>query len=186
MVDVLAIAIIVGVGLLGYLLGFGKVLKFVTGGVVGIILTVVIVYFSFNVVLAFPFVQSLLDKLIVAIQGTGSAFLIFLFETLKLDIIVFAVGLYFLVSLLRKLLVNIISNLMETDVAAIKIINRVLGAILMLFWLVVLTLIIFQVLYWIPSTQVSVNETLSESFFLGKLFNNNPLISLIDLFKARS
>ena len=57
---------------LGSILGFGKELRLFTGGVFGRIISVVICYFLFGVVLSWSFVQALLLKFTTTLAEDGS------------------------------------------------------------------------------------------------------------------
>lgn len=178
MMDVIAIGIILLVAVIGCFAGFGNVLKFLSDGILGIILTVVVCYFLFGTVLALPFVQSLLEKLVTAVQGVNSPFLSFLFVTIRLDLVIYAVVLYLVVALLRKLVVFLIGSVSSIETKPMIILNRIGGTILALLWLFMIVLIIFQVIAWVVGTEGAVYDFFNQSFFLGKLYQNNPLNSI--------
>lgn len=183
MIDVIAIALLIIAGIVGCIAGFGNVLKFLSEGVIGIILTVVVCYFLFGSVLALPFVQSLLAELIKAIESVGSPILTFLFITIRLDLVVYAGVLYLIVALIRKLIVFLIGTVTSIESKPMIVLNRIGGTILAALWLCMITLIVFQVIAWIVGTNGAVYEFLNQSFFLGKVFQNNPLNAIQSVFQ---
>ena len=69
MVDWIALGIIVVFAAIGALIGFGRGLKFLTGGIFGIIISVVLCYIFGSMILGVPFVNDLLTKLAESIGG---------------------------------------------------------------------------------------------------------------------
>lgn len=178
--DVIAIILTLVFFIGGVLLGFGKTLKLLTDGVVGKIISVVVCYFLFGIVLALPFVQDLLNRLVDALRENGS-FICRILLYIRLDLIVFAVALFFIVQILRKWVVSLIKVFFEIDAKPMRVINKVLGAFLGLATLAVFTLTIFQIIAWIGGTDGDFYQSLTGSVFdLDVLFVNNPLNSIID------
>ncbi len=180
MVDVITIILVLAVGVIGYFAGFGKVLKALSGGLVGKILVIVACYFSFGIVLDFPFVQDLMAKLVTAIQNANSPILNFLL-TIRLDLIIFAICLYIVLSILRWLAVKLVGSFMEIQSKPLIVINKVLGIILALFWFVMFALIVFQILAWTTGVDGAVYQALQGSFLgIDKLFQANPLNAIFE------
>ena len=176
--DVIAIILMLAFFFGGIILGFGKTLKLLTSGLVGKIISVVVCYFLFGVVLYIPFVQSLLDKMIFALKENGN-FICKVLLFIRLDLIVFAVSLFIFVQLLRRWAVGLIKSFFEIDTKPMRIINKVLGAALGLVALVIFTLVIFQVIAWIGGTEGEFYQSLSGSVFkLDEIFKNNPVNSI--------
>ena len=178
--DWIAIAAVAGICALGAFLGFGKGLKFVTDGIFGIIISVFICYCIGGIVLEFDFVQEILNKLTGALTDKNG-FCDFLLK-IHIDIILYYIVLFIIVQLVRILIVLILKNIIESNNAVFKIINRVLGAILLLAVAALLVLLVFQIIHWIGgSTAAGFRLKLEGSFFkLDKLFESNPLLSLPD------
>ena len=171
----LAACIILGAGL-----GFGRGLRFITGGIVGKIISLVICYFLFGIVLNFGFVQDLLLKFTTALNDNGS-WICNLLLSIRIDLIVFAIVLFIVVQLLRKLVVYIIANIMEIDNKVVSVINRLAGIVLLAAFAAVITLIVFQIIAWISGTDGAFFTNLEGSAFgLDKLFVNNPLNSVFE------
>ena len=176
--DVIAIILMLAFFFGGIVLGFGKTLKLLTSGLVGKIISVVVCYFLFGVVLYIPFVQNLLDKMIFALKENGN-FICKVLLFIRLDLIVFAVALFIFVQLLRRWAVGLIKSFFEIDTKPMRIINKVLGAALGLVALVIFTLVIFQIIAWIGGTEGEFYQSLSGSVFkLDEIFKNNPVNSI--------
>ncbi|MBP5467282.1 MAG: hypothetical protein J6Y43_06960 [Clostridia bacterium] len=178
--DVIAIITLAACILLGAALGFGKGLRFITGGIFGKIISIVICYFLFGIVLSFGFVQDLLLKFTTALSENGS-WICNLLLNIRIDLIVFAIALFIVVQILRKIVVRIIANVMEMDNKVLSVINRLLGVVLLAAFAAMITLIVFQIIAWISGTDGAFFNNLQDSAFgLDKLFVNNPLNSVFE------
>lgn len=178
--DVVLIIVLLVSVFLGLILGFGKGLKLITSGILGKIISIVVCYFLFGVVLNMGFVQDLLDKLITALKENGNGICNLLIK-IRIDLIVLAVALFLIVQILRKVIVSIIKDFFEIDKKPIRVINKVLGVTLFLIVNIILVLTIMQVSAWIGGTDGAVYGFLEGSKFgLDKLFINNPLNSLFE------
>lgn len=181
MVDWIALGIIVVFAAIGALIGFGRGLKFLTGGIFGIIISVVLCYIFGSMILGVPFVNDLLTKLAESIGGWSIVITV-----------IYYVVLFILFTLIRILIVKIIRKVAEADVLIMKIINKVFGAILMAAFGVLLGMLALQIIYWVqtnpdPLGDIYVNwmmnaETGDPSAIVGALYVNNPLSALADYF----
>ena len=181
--DWIFIAGIVLFALVGVFLGFGKELDLLTKGVFGIIVSVIICYFVFGLVYNIPFVQALLLKFKETLVATEKPFVHFLFK-IRIDIIVYAIALFLVVSGVRLVIVYIIKNVMEIDSKPMKIVNKSLGVILAVAVFFALGLIVMQIMYF--ATDGAVPDKLAGSFFrLDRIYANNPLAArIIEWLKA--
>ncbi len=181
MVDWIALCIIVVFAAIGALIGFGRGLKFLTGGIFGIIISVVLCYIFGSMILGVPFVNDLLTKLAESIGGWSIVVTV-----------IYYVVLFILFTLIRILIVKIIRKVAEADVLIMKIINKVFGAILMAAFGVLLGMLALQIIYWVQANpdslvDIYVNwmmnaETGDPSAIVGALYVNNPLSALADYF----
>lgn len=179
-IDIVAIALVAVFFLLGLGMGFGRGLKFLTGGIFGKIISVVVCYFLFGIVLSWGFVQDLLASFVNALTENGSGICEFLL-TIRIEMIVFAIALFVIVQLLRILIVNIVQSVMEIDSVVMRVINKILGVALFLAALIVLALIVFQIIAWISGTEGGFYQSLQGSIFgLDSVFKNNPLNSVFE------
>lgn len=182
--DVIVLVALLICIVLGAFMGFGKGLRLFTGGVFGRIISVVICYFLFGIVLSWSFVQDLLLKFttMLAEQDTWICNLLL---QIRIDMIVFGAVLFLVVQILRHLVVHIIAGVFEIDNKAIRIINKILGVVLFLAFAVIFTLIIFQIIAWISGTDGGFYESLQGSVFgLDKIFTDNPLNSVFESIRA--
>lgn len=181
MVDWIALGIIVVFAAIGALIGFGRGLKFLTGGIFGIIISVVLCYIFGSMILGVPFVNDLLTKLAESIGGWSIVVTV-----------IYYVVLFILFTLIRILIVKIIRKVAEADVLIMKIINKVFGAILMAAFGVLLGMLALQIIYWVRANPDSLGdiyvnwmmnaETSDPSAIVGALYVNNPLSALADYF----
>ena len=178
--DVVALIALLCCLVFGSAFGFGKGLRFFTGGVFGRIIAVVICYFLFGVVLNWGFVQTLLTKFTDMLSENGSWICNFLLN-IRIDLIVFGFALFVVVQILHRLVVCIVSNVMEIKNKAISVINRILGIALFVAFAVISMLIVFQVIAWVSGTDGEFYMNLQGSVFgLDKLFVQNPLNSVFE------
>ena len=186
MVDWIALALIVVFAAIGALVGFGKGLKFLTGGIFGIIISVVLCYIFGSMILGIPFVNDLLTKLADAIGGWSI-----------IVTVIYYVVLFILFTLIRILIVKIIRKVTEADVLVMKIINKIFGAVLMAAFGILLGLLALQIIYWVQGgvDGAIYNEWMSfvaegaaegdphtPSTIIGALYTQNPLAALADYF----
>ncbi|MGN0813462.1 MAG: hypothetical protein ACI4MQ_08145 [Candidatus Coproplasma sp.] len=180
-VDWIALGIVLLVALIGILLGFGKCLKIFTGGLVGIIISIVVTYFLIGIVGSWGFVQDLLAKFTQALVDNGSGFCMFL-KTIGIESIVLAVALFLIVQLIRILIVNIVNGISESKNVVIRVINKTLGLIFSLAFFAMIALIIFQIIYLIGgTTSENFREYLTGALKLNVLYDNNPLRIIADM-----
>lgn len=182
--DIIVIIAFVACIVLGSMFGFGKALRLFTGGAFGVVISIVICYFLFGVVLSWGFVQTLLNKFTTALQDNGSWFCNFLL-TIRIDLIVFALVLFFIVQMLRRLVVYIIAHVLETDNKFISVLNRILGVVFLIAFAIVLMLIVFQIIAWVSGTDGGFYNSVQGSVFgLDKMFVDNPLNAVFESIRA--
>ncbi len=179
MADIIAIILLIAVAVIGFVAGFNKVLNTMSNGIIGNILLLVACYFSFGVVLSFPFVQRLMDGLVSKMRAADSAIVDFLL-LIRIDLVIFGVCLYAILMLLRMLVFKIVGSFFEQNSKPIIVANKVLGVLLALLWLIMFELILLQILAWTTGLDGGVYKWLEGSFLgLDRLFVNNPLNAII-------
>ena len=178
--DVIVLIAFLACLVFGSVIGFGKALRFCAGGTFGRIISVVICYFLFGIVLSWGFVQDLLAKFTATLAEKDTWILNFLLK-IRIDLIVFAIVLFCVVQILRRLVVNIISDVMESDNKVVSVFNRVLGIVLLTAFVIIVALIVFQIIAWVGGTDGAFYESLNGSAFgLDKLFADNPLNAVFE------
>jgi len=181
LVDYIAIGIIVLTLLCGVFAGFGKGLIFVTKGVVGMIISAVITWFLFGVVLSWGFVQDIIANFIASLESNGSAFCNFLI-TIRIDMILLGIVLFVIIQIIRLVILKFVKEVFESDNVAMKVLNKVLGVILFAAFFSVIILIAMQIAYMISGPTGGVfNFFKGSAFKLDELYLNNPLNSFIKL-----
>jgi hypothetical protein len=172
-------------GYVGYKKGFGKALISVSNGIIGKIATFIVFYFTFGVVLTFPFVKDFLTLIVSEVQKLNNGFLSFIVLNLRLDLVLFAVIFFFVIVILRKLIVKFVCRIFSINKKPIIVLNKILGVILAVGYLAVLSLILMQILYWVTGANGAVYNFFKGSFLsLDWLFLNNPVNSIISSFSV--
>ena len=182
-VDIIFLVLTLGSLAIGAFSGFGGVLKNISDGLFGKIFAFILTYVLFGVVLNFGFVSELLNSMVTALSENGSWWASILLA-IRIELIAFAVALYFIIRLIQKLIVSAIAGIVAMPTPAMNVLNRVGGALLSFVNFLATALIIFQIAAWIDGTEGAVYTYLSEGIFgLEHIFVNNPLNSLVETVK---
>ena len=180
--DLITLGVIMLTALIGAISGFGNGLKFFARGWLGRIISIIICYFLFGLVLKIPFVQDLLQKFVATLDG--EKWYLKILKYVRIDMIVFAVVLFFAVQLVKKLVVALINGLFSINTPFIRVLNKLLGVFIYLFLLLLLVLIVFQIAYLIDGADgVIYQKTHGSLFGLDKLYLDNPLNKVIESIK---
>ena len=173
--DWIALGVIVVAALLGLILGFGKCLKFFTGGIIGFCISLVVVYFFLGVVSGWPFVRELMVKLNAAMVNANNGFVDFLIK-IGIEKIILAIAMFIIVQIARIIIVAIVKNVVETKNVVMRSINKFFGMLFMLAVVVMITLIVFQIVAWVGGNSAeSFYNYLKGAFHLEWVFEHNPL-----------
>ena len=180
LIDWIAIGVVLVSVLFGVLFGFGKLLKFFTGGILGIIISVVVTYFCFGIVSSWVFVRDLMSKLLTAMQNANSPIVDFLLK-IGIEKIILAVGIFIIVQILRIIIVRIIKGIVEIDNPVTKVINKLFGIVFMLAVACMVCLLVFHVIQLVGGeTLNNVRADINGSVFkLDWVFDHNPLLWII-------
>ena len=167
-VTLIAAIILAGLGLA---LGFGRTLKFFTKGIFGFILSIFICASFGGMIAGIPavavWIGGLNEKLGEAWNFLG---------TIHLATVIYYVVLFLAVQLLRILVVKLIAGLFSADVLPVRIVNRVLGAALMVAAVLLLLLLAFAIVAIFGETQGVIDFVSKlDGTFLGTLYANNPI-----------
>lgn len=183
--DWIALGVVAGCIMLGALLGFGKLLSFLTNKVFGKITALFVCYTFGGMFMSIGFVQDFLVKIASLWSGSENFFLVFLTK-IHLEVVIFYIILFIAVFWILKLLALLAKAILEIKVTPLKVINKVGGAILLTATGVLIGLFVFQVISWVGGeTAANLLENLSGSLFgLDKLFLNNPLLGLVNIVKS--
>ena len=180
--DLITLGVIMLTALIGAISGFGNGLKFFARGWLGRIISIIICYFLFGLVLKIPFVQDLLQKFVATLDG--EKWYLKILKYVRIDMIVFAVVLFFAVQLVKKLVVSLINGLFSINTPFIRVLNKLLGVFIYLFLLLLLVLIVFQIAYLIDGANGAIYQKTHGSLFgLDKLYLDNPLNKVIESIK---
>lgn len=176
--DWVMLGIIAVVIILGLVAGFSGGLKFFTGGIFGVIISIIVTYFLMGVVNSWQFVIDLFAKLNGAMSFSENVEYI-------IDQIILAVVLFIIVQILRIIVVKLIAGLFEINNVIVRVINRVLGIVVIAAVVAILGLLAFQIIYWVGGqTAEQVAEGLNGSVFgLDWIYEHNPLRVMAEYFK---
>ena len=156
---------------LGLVLGFGRTLKFFTKGIFGFILSIFICASFGGMIACIPAVAGWIRGLNAQL-GEAWSFL----GTIRLATVIYYVVLFFAVQLVRILVVKVIAGLFSADVLPVRIINRVLGAALMVAAVLLLVLLAFAIVAIFGETQGVIDFVAEiDDTFLGALYAHNPI-----------
>ncbi len=169
--------------LLGALLGFGKVFKWIVSGIVGKISAGVITYFLYGVVLNWSLVNRLTTMLVDKLTANGN-WICKLLLAIRIDLILLLVVLFFLVLAAIKLFAAIVSGIAESELPVMRTLNHLSGAVLLPGYICIWVLILFQLSAWIFGTGGGLYPFLEGSaLHLEAVYLNNPLNAIFETIK---
>lgn len=183
LVDGITLAVILITAVIGAISGFGRGLRIFSHGWIGRIISIIICYFIFGLVLKIPFIEELMAKFVALLDE--SKWYLKILKYIRIDLIAFAVALFFVVQLLKKLLLSVIESIFEINNRVMRVINKLLGVVIYIFILLLIALIVFQIAYYISGEGGVLYEKIKGSLFgLDKLYLDNPLNSVIESIKG--
>ena len=177
--DYILILVVLGVALVGVLLGFGKGIKILTKGIIGILISIVNCYFLFGMIIHIGFVESFMNLIVSGLTNASNWFCNFLL-LIHIEMATVAVILFAIVMVIRKIVVAIIANIAESDHAVFRVINKSLGALLSVVAFVIVALIVMQIVVAVQYENSALYSFFKGSFFhLDEIYLNNPLLEVI-------
>lgn len=181
--DWIAIAVVIVCILFGALLGFGKLLTFLTNKIIGKITALFICYTFGGMLMSLGFIQDFLAWVASLWSRYDNFFCVFLTK-IHPEVIVYYTVLFIACIFLIKLIARLVRAILEIKLLPLKIINKVGGAILLTGIGALIWLIVFQIIYWVGGeTSLNLLNSLHGSLFgLDKLFLKNPLLGLVKVF----
>ena len=169
--------------LIGALAGFGRGLRWISKGIIGIILSIFFCYTFGGLILGIPFVTALVQKFASLWDKSGAFYDIL--KAIHLEIILYYIILFIIAQLIRKFVVKLISKAFEWNNRVMKVINRTLGAVLFLGIMILIVLFVFQIVNWVGGeTAANFEESLRGVFRIDRLFVDNPMNSLVAIVKS--
>ena len=181
--DIYSIIIIAAFGIsvvLGFLFGFGKTLTFLTKGIIGAIISIVVCAMFGGVIANIPFVADLIVK---GNEYFGSKAQIL--ATLHVATIVYYIILFFIVTIIRIIIVRIIRSIFESGKGkegdgfnVMGMINRILGVILFGAFCVLFVYLIMAVLALltdVESIRTFLETSEQNGTFFYKMYSHNPI-----------
>lgn len=180
--DWIAIGVIILSITLGALLGFGKILAFLTNKIFGKVTAVFVCYTFGGMFMSIGFVQDFL-KWVASLWSTTDNFFCNFLTKIHPEVFVYYIVLFIAVYWILKLLALLAKAVLEIKVKPLQVINKVGGALILTFTAVLIWLVVFQVIYWVGGTTAAdmLNSLQHSLFALDKLFLYNPLLGLVKL-----
>ena len=185
-IDILIIGLTIVFCIFGMLFGFGKGLKFFTGGILGVIISIFICYALGGVIIRISFVQNWLNNFREMLAGKHNTFCDIL-NTIHIDIVLYYVILFIAVTIIRIIIVRLIKSFVEIENIVLIAINKILGIVLFVGAFIMMVLLVFWVISLIGgSTAEKFVQTVSQSKIgLNRLYENNPFMTIIKIIKIR-
>ena len=161
---------------LGLAVGFARTLRFFTKGIFGFILSVFLCATFGGMVAGIPAVSDLIARLNTALTNAWS-----LLGKIHLETIIYYVLLFFVIQVLRIVIVKCIGGIFSVSNPVMKVINRVFGMVLMVAAIFLLVLLLFGILKIFEATEF-VQDFLNniDGTFLDALYENNPVKFVAD------
>lgn len=184
--SIIVIAAFVVALLLGYVIGFGRLLKFFTGGIIGVLISIIVCFMFGGIIAQIPFISELIIK--------GNAFFAEKSDFLAkiyLATILYYIALFIVVQVVRVIVVKLIAAIFDPKNKqgainkARSVVNRMFGLLLFgaaYVFLVYLVLAVLALLTDMPSVQQFLATAQEKNTFIYMLYTHNP-INLVPLLK---
>ncbi|MCL2847404.1 MAG: hypothetical protein FWE13_01460 [Firmicutes bacterium] len=171
--NIIFIIVLIGLAVLGSVLGFARVLKLSTRGIVGIIISIVICFLIGGAILATPAIGNLVANGNDYFYNQVWRFL----GIIHLATIIYFITLFIFVQIFRIIIVAAINRISVIRSKVVHIVNRALGAMFLSGMAFMLVLFVFAVLSLIDQTALVQSMVSSmEGSFLYTLYQNNPIV----------
>lgn len=183
MADWIVIGLIALFCIFGMLFGFGKGLKFFTGGIIGIIISIFVCYALGGLIYNIGFVQNGLNSMRTALANKDNGFCNFLLK-IQIDIIVYYVGLFIAITILRIIIVRVIKSIVEIDNMVVIVLNKTFGVVFFVGTFFILMLFVFWIIALFKGG-VQPDFVQGSKLKLDWLYENNPFMTIINAIKIR-
>lgn len=171
-IDSITLIVAIALAAVGLLLGFGRSLRFFTKGIFGILLSVFLVFTFGGMIKGIPAVGELIVKGDEYFAGLWS-----FLGYLHLGNVIYYVALFFVVQILRIVVVRCVGGLFELDNVVMRFLNRFLGAAFTVAAVLLLLLLVFAVFKHFETSEFMVDflEKIKNTF-LFTLYQHNPVV----------
>jgi hypothetical protein len=170
-VNLIFVAVLILIAGLGALIGFGRSLKWTTRGIVGIVMSVIFCVLFGGALLGTESVGGLVaggNEFFAGVWG--------FFGIIRLATVIYFVALFFAVQIVRILITIVIKRIVEIEKPAIKVLNRVAGAVFLAAFCFSLCLLGLAGLRFFEGTEFTMSILSNiENSFLCTLYVNNPI-----------
>lgn len=171
-IDSVTLIVAIALAALGLLIGFGRSLRFFTKGIFGVVISVFVVFTFGGMIKGIPAVGELVTN--------GDAYFKGLWKFLgylHLGNVIFYVALFFIVQLLRIIVVRCIAGIFTADNRVMRVLNKLLGMVFTVAVVLLLVLLVFAVFKHFETSEF-MQDFLSkiEGTFLHTLYAHNPVV----------
>jgi len=171
-INIIFVAVLLGVATVGALLGFGRSLKLSTKGVFGIVLSVALCVLFGGTLLTTNSIGEFVARGNDYFRGVW-----FLLGVIRLATILYFIVLLFVFQVLRIIIVAIIKQVAEADIKGVRVINKVGGAVFLTGFVFALCLLGLAGIRLFENTGL-INEPMGaiQNTFLYTLYVYNPIM----------
>lgn len=170
--DIIFIIVAVALVIMGYLRGFGKSLKTFTGGVVGVIISIFVCVAFGGLILGSELVSGGVSQLNDILAAKWD-----FLGKIQMAVIIFYIGMFLVVQILRIIIVKVITSIFETDNKVMNIVNKSLGMIFVPAITFVFLLLVLSVIKVFDMSDGTLNVMAKiEGSFWAKLYEINPIV----------
>ncbi|MCL2631011.1 MAG: CvpA family protein [Firmicutes bacterium] len=172
--DIVVLCIVILAALLGYIIGFGKTLKWFTGGIVGIIISIAACVMLGGAVQSLEFVKEFINSVNASASDFWNPLGYFA------GYVAYYLIMFLVVQILRMIIIRIVKKVFESENTVMKTVNRILGTVFMAGFVIALILVFFAIVEAVSGTAFGENmlERIKGSV-MEKIFNNNPITFLV-------
>lgn len=171
MLDIIMLAALIIAAVIGLVAGFNRVLKLFTGGIFGIIISIVACVMLGGSLMNLGVSQ----KLIVFVNDFMADKWAFL-GYLKLGYVAFYLVLFLLVQIVRIIIVKIIRSIAQKDSAVIRFFDKSLGVVFSAAFFAALVLLALAVIETFADTALGEKIlTQMDGSYLKVIYDNNPI-----------
>lgn len=171
MINYILLGLVILAGIIGMFMGFHKQLNFLTGGIFGVIISIVVCFMIGGTLQTLEFSQ----KLIAFVNEKSAEAWSFL-QYLKLGYVAFYLVLFAIVQIARAILMSIIKSIASKDNGVIKFVDKSLGLIFgAAFFCAVILLLLAGVKMIENSSFGQTIMTYINDSYLKVIYENNPI-----------
>lgn len=171
-IDSVTLIVAIALAALGLLIGFGRSLRFFTKGIFGVVISVFVVFTFGGMIKGIPTVGELVTKADAYFENAWS-----FLGYLHLGNVLFYVALFFIVQLLRIIVVRCVAGVFSADNTVMRVVNKLLGMVFTVAVVLLFVLLVFAVFKHFETSKF-MTDFLQKigGTFLHTLYLHNPVV----------